>query len=84
MTNHSGHTHPHHKMTELTADSRRGTPLTIDPVCGMTVDPLTATLKAEHGGQTYYFCSAGCRTKFTTDPAKYLAPDLIRAAADSQ
>ena len=47
----------------------------IDPVCGMTVDPKTATLKAEHGGQTYYFCSAGCRTKFTANPAKYLDPE---------
>jgi Cu+-exporting ATPase len=58
--------------------------LTIDPVCGMTVDPESATLKAEHGGQTYYFCSAGCRTKFTANPAKYLDPELIRAAADAQ
>ena len=58
--------------------------LKIDPVCGMTVDPESATLKAEHGGQTYYFCSAGCRTKFTANPAKYLDPELIRAAADAQ
>ncbi|MBZ0261042.1 MAG: heavy metal translocating P-type ATPase [Hyphomicrobiales bacterium] len=44
----------------------------IDPVCGMTVDPATAKHKAEHYGQTYYFCSAGCRTKFVATPAKYL------------
>ena len=44
----------------------------IDPVCGMTVDPATAKHKAEHQGQTYYFCSAGCRTKFVATPAKYL------------
>ncbi|HQX85976.1 MAG TPA: YHS domain-containing protein, partial [Aestuariivirga sp.] len=30
----------------------------IDPVCGMTVDPATAKHKAEHQGQSYYFCSA--------------------------
>ena len=30
-----------------------------DPVCGMTVDPATARHRAEHDGQTYYFCSAG-------------------------
>ncbi len=58
--------------------------LKIDPVCGMTVNSKTATLKTEHGGQTYYFCSAGCRTKFTSNPAKYLDPELVRAAADAQ
>ena len=41
-----------------------------DPVCGMSVDPHTAKHRAEHGGRTYYFCSAGCRTKFIADPAK--------------
>ena len=44
----------------------------IDPVCGMTVDPATAKHKAGHKGYDYYFCSAGCKTKFQADPAKYL------------
>ena len=44
-----------------------------DPVCGMSVDPSTAKHKTEHAGSTYYFCCAGCLTKFTTDPARYLA-----------
>ena len=26
----------------------------------------------EHHGHTYYFCSEGCRTKFTADPERYL------------
>ena len=43
-----------------------------DPVCGMQVDPATAKFSAEHGGQTFYFCSAGCRTKFIEDPSRYL------------
>ncbi len=45
-----------------------------DPVCGMNVDPLTAKHRAEHDGRAYYFCCAGCRTKFIADPAKYLSP----------
>src|SRR3954465_378171 len=45
-----------------------------DPVCGMSVDPHTAKHRAEHGGRSYYFCSAGCRTKFLADPARYLDP----------
>jgi len=43
-----------------------------DPVCGMGVDPATAKHHAEHGGETYYFCSLGCRNKFVADPAKYV------------
>ena len=42
-----------------------------DPVCGMDVDPKTA-LKAEHMGQTFYFCSAGCKAAFEKDPMKYM------------
>jgi Cu+-exporting ATPase len=45
-----------------------------DPVCGMTVDPHTAKHRAEHAGHPYYFCSAGCRTKFLADPGRYLSP----------
>lgn len=43
-----------------------------DPVCGMTVDPLTAKHRAEHDGQTHYFCAARCREKFVADPSAYL------------
>jgi Cu+-exporting ATPase len=43
-----------------------------DPVCGMTVDPATATATAEHAGTTYYFCCAGCAQKFRTAPDLYL------------
>jgi Cu+-exporting ATPase len=47
----------------------------LDPVCGMTVDPDTAKHRHAHNGHTYSFCSAGCRTKFAADPAKYLSND---------
>ncbi len=45
-----------------------------DPVCGMQVDPASARAKAEHGGRTYFFCCAGCATKFEAAPEKYLQP----------
>ena len=45
---------------------------TVDPVCGMTVDPVTAAHRATHEGQDYFFCSSGCRTKFIVDPDRYL------------
>ena len=44
-----------------------------DPVCGMSVDPVTAKHEAEHAGATYYFCSAGCREKFMAQPMRFLA-----------
>jgi Cu+-exporting ATPase len=47
---------------------------TRDPVCGMTVDPATTPHHADHDGQTFHFCSAGCRAKFVGDPGRYLAP----------
>ncbi|MBS0233876.1 MAG: heavy metal translocating P-type ATPase [Proteobacteria bacterium] len=50
-----------------------------DPVCGMSVDPHTAKHRADHAGKPYYFCCAGCRTKFLADPGKYLKPAEARA-----
>ena len=44
----------------------------IDPVCGMTVDPARSPHHLIHAGHAYHFCSAGCRTKFAADPARYL------------
>jgi Cu+-exporting ATPase len=38
----------------------------------MTVDPAKTAHHAEHTGQTYHFCSAGCRTKFVANPNAYL------------
>ncbi len=45
-----------------------------DPVCGMTVDPAKASATFEHKGTKYFFCCAGCATKFQSDPDKYLKP----------
>lgn len=46
-----------------------------DPVCGMSVDPATSKHHLAHHGETFHFCSAGCRTKFAADPAKYLGKE---------
>ena len=46
----------------------------IDPVCGMTVQPVTAAGFYEYQGKTYYFCATSCLTKFRTDPTYYLTP----------
>lgn len=45
--------------------------LAADPVCGMDVEVTSDSRQAEHGGQTYYFCSARCRGVFLEDPPRY-------------
>ncbi len=55
-----------------------------DPVCGMTVAVATAKHKAEHDGQTYYFCSARCREKFVAEPTRFIAEPAAPAAAKPQ
>lgn len=47
--------------------------MTKDPVCGMTVDDKTPH-RSTHAGQTYLFCSGGCKKKFDEEPERYTAP----------
>jgi xanthine dehydrogenase accessory factor len=42
-----------------------------DPVCGMTVAAGKAGRPLEFEGVTYYFCSAGCRGEFESNPDSY-------------
>ena len=44
----------------------------VDPVCGMKVTVAGARHTAEALGVAYYFCCAGCRTKFLAEPARFL------------
>lgn len=46
--------------------------MAIDPVCGMEVDKETAAGKSEYNGETYYFCSLGCKAAFDKEPEKYI------------
>ena len=46
----------------------------IDPICGMTVDIATARHTSTRDGQTYYFCSAGCKTAFESSPTSLAHP----------
>ena len=48
-----------------------------DPVCGMMVDPATAKARAEHAGETYFFCHPGCAQKFRENPEQYLRPKSV-------
>ncbi|HEX2580481.1 MAG TPA: heavy metal translocating P-type ATPase [Dongiaceae bacterium] len=55
-------------------ESAPETAMALDPVCGMKVDPARSLHRTEAQGQTYHFCSSGCRTKFVADPNRYLRP----------
>ena len=44
-----------------------------DPVCGMNVDESKAAATAVYRGQTYHFCSQGCKATFEKAPEKYAA-----------
>jgi P-type Cu+ transporter len=46
---------------------------TIDPVCGMTVDPALAAGKYDYQGKTYYFCNPRCEERFKAAPETYLS-----------
>lgn len=43
-----------------------------DPVCRMQAEEDKAATTAEHSGKQYYFCSEGCKEKFTGDPERYI------------
>ena len=44
---------------------------TLDPVCGMAVDP-SGPHKHPYGGATYHFCSTRCLTRFRDDPTPFV------------
>jgi Cu+-exporting ATPase len=67
--------------TQLQQGSAPAAQGAIDPVCGMTIDRHKTPHRHSYHGRPYYFCSAGCRSKFAADPEKYLAD---HARADSQ
>jgi xanthine dehydrogenase accessory factor len=45
----------------------------IDPVCHMDVEIATARHKIDVDGVTYYFCCAGCQSRFLKQPHEYLS-----------
>jgi P-type Cu+ transporter len=62
----------HHGLAEMKAAEAQ---IAIDPVCGMKVDIGVRRPSYAHAGETYRFCSEGCRTKFAADPERYLTKE---------
>jgi xanthine dehydrogenase accessory factor len=44
----------------------------IDPICHMTVAIATARHVATWDDRSWYFCCAGCKTKFLAEPTRYV------------
>lgn len=72
-------------LAEIVAERRRpsGRPVEIeeqpgepavavDPVCGMSVAAVDASLHLDHDGTRYWFCGSGCLRAFAANPADYL------------
>ena len=84
---HGGHGHGGHDHAGPAAHDQEaataGAGEAIDPVCGMTVDVASSTIRSEHGGETIHFCSEHCKKKFDADPEAYLGgkPKPAPAAA---
>ena len=70
------HDHEHHAHDQASRRHAEASTVIIDPVCGMKVDPATSRHRHDCKGQTWHFCSNGCRAKFATDPDKYLKPKV--------
>ena len=54
-----------------------------DPVCGMYVDTETAAHRSSFEGETYYFCSPGCKRTFDANPAHFAERDVPVQSADA-
>ncbi|MGH7624088.1 MAG: YHS domain-containing protein [Gemmatimonadaceae bacterium] len=44
-----------------------------DPVCGMRIDSNSAAGSSSYQGQTYYFCSSDCKSRFDANPKQYVS-----------
>ncbi|MFF6833319.1 heavy metal translocating P-type ATPase [Streptomyces sp. NPDC012438] len=70
---------PHHRPG-VGDDRAQGTEaITVDPVCGMRVDPATAAERRDTASGSYFFCSARCAAAFDADPDQYRTTAAERA-----
>lgn len=87
MENETMHEHAHHHHHHAGSDGHdhppegaEVAPSLKDPVCGMAVTEQSAH-QLVHDGRPYYFCSAGCQSKFATNPLRYVqSPDAAPAS----
>ena len=54
-----------------TAAASRPAATALDPVCGMTVAAVDATMHADVAGRRVWFCGSGCRDAYLDAPSQY-------------
>ena len=64
------HGHDHHDAGHIHVE--RAATRVRDLVCGMMIDPASAAATSVYKGQTYYFCSLGCKQQFDAVPTRYV------------
>jgi xanthine dehydrogenase accessory factor len=64
------------EVADETPAATTGTPAAAgtatDPVCGMSVATVDASLHLDHDGARFWFCGSGCLRAFAADPTGYL------------
>lgn len=60
----------HVELFEVRRGSEAPQPLT-DPVCGMTLDDRSESMRLHHDGGTLLFCSRVCLQQYVTDPDRF-------------
>lgn len=65
----------HDEGMEISPDDKSSGVMAVDPICGMQVDKASAKYSYDYGGESYYFCSAGCEAKFIQNPEQYQAAE---------
>lgn len=68
----AGDEHPHEMPADAVPSGRLPSSPATDPVCGMSVAPVTTSLHLDHRGVRYWFCGSGCLRAFSAEPAAYL------------
>jgi Cu+-exporting ATPase len=55
--------------------------MSVDPVCGMTVNPEICAGSHIYKDNEYFFCGKGCLAKFSAAPDTYLKPKPVEISA---
>ncbi|MBL8208109.1 MAG: HAD-IC family P-type ATPase, partial [Blastocatellia bacterium] len=77
MNQHQHSDHSHHSTDKSQKRPDNGASQSIDPVCGMSVDPASVEWRYEHDGKPYYFCSRMCFERFSIAPQQFLKPQFV-------
>jgi xanthine dehydrogenase accessory factor len=79
-------TRPRPSGRPVSGDAPASVETAIDPVCGMSVAMVEASLHFDHDGERVWFCGSGCLRAYAADPAAFapipLAMPTRRRAAD--